>query len=428
MRFATLATAALLLSSLQNGISNALVVDDGEHATTGDRNLLENNTVSNNTSLRMTKTTKAPKAPKAPKQQQQPKRAKKGTSAPTGAPSLAPTSSAPTSAPSLAPTSGPTASPTLAPTVPLTFPDDPRMQISYDMVGYCVVTEPKTCGAEMNEVLEWFLNEDSSEDLIEVRSANSSEDEIYLKERLAIALIDVDFDGVFSEGQPNWLSKNHHHCDWMGQSMRRRLRKEYEEIVQLQAGEEIVRRDQRQYEGYFCHEEEDGSRFVSAIAVERKNLAGLSIPTHIGSFSKLEYLDLSANGLVGEIPTEIAALTSLEDLYLYSNSITSIPTEIATMNSLEQLIVHDNSLTSIPTEIATMNSLGVLTVHSNDITEIPAEFAQFNDEDMNLELLTIFDNNITDLPYEFVTSCSQYNNNEDAPFCVLRDEDSCRRC
>ncbi|XP_028063527.1 leucine-rich repeat protein 2-like [Camellia sinensis] len=78
-----------------------------------------------------------------------------------------------------------------------------------------------------------------------------------------------------------------------------------------------------------------------------------TIPSHIGSLSRLIFLSLSINHLTGSIPASIANLSNLISLHLYGNQLSGpIPQEIGTLASLVDLKLSGNSLTStIPVSI-----------------------------------------------------------------------------
>ena len=79
-------------------------------------------------------------------------------------------------------------------------------------------------------------------------------------------------------------------------------------------------------------------------------------------------LILCGNSISGSIPTTIGSLTKLETVLLYDNSITgTIPTEIGTMTNLEVFDVHQNGLSgTIPTEIGMATNLLSLTISTNE--------------------------------------------------------------
>ena len=62
-------------------------------------------------------------------------------------------------------------------------------------------------------------------------------------------------------------------------------------------------------------------------------------------------------GLTGAVPAEIGQLTSLRQLNLDGNQLTSLPAEIGQLTSLTRLDLHGNQLTSLPAEIGQLTSL-----------------------------------------------------------------------
>ena len=85
-------------------------------------------------------------------------------------------------------------------------------------------------------------------------------------------------------------------------------------------------------------------------------------------------MQLSWNGLTGEIPPEIGNLTNLTKLWLYSNELTGeIPPEIGNLTNLIEFYLWENQLTGeIPPEIGNLINLDGIDLHSNQFTgEIP---------------------------------------------------------
>lgn len=175
------------------------------------------------------------------------------------------------------------------------------------------------------------------------------------------------------------------------------------------------------------------------------NLVGGNIPAEIGSFSKVEYINLSANNftsiapeignltrledlrlndnprlggilpkeignlsnlkilylnntlLQGALFPEIGNLTNLEILSLYRNQITSIPPEIGNLNKLRHLSLYFNQLSSLPPEIGQLSSLTYLNAHTNQITSLPSTIGQLT----NLIEFSVSTNQITgNIPIE----------------------------
>ena len=95
-----------------------------------------------------------------------------------------------------------------------------------------------------------------------------------------------------------------------------------------------------------------------------------SLPSSIGNFAALQYLDLSSSKLTGPIPSSIGDLTNLEGLNLASNQLTGpIPFSIGTLTNLIELSLYKNQLTgSIPSSIGDLINLKYLYLASNQLT------------------------------------------------------------
>ena len=80
-------------------------------------------------------------------------------------------------------------------------------------------------------------------------------------------------------------------------------------------------------------------------------------------------LNLTARGLVGTLPSEIAVLENLEALTVSHNELAGeIPTELAALKKLETLDLSDNSLSGvIPSELGELQALRNVDVSSNEV-------------------------------------------------------------
>ena len=107
-------------------------------------------------------------------------------------------------------------------------------------------------------------------------------------------------------------------------------------------------------------------------------------------------LELGEMGLTGAVPAEIGQLTSLAELWLDGNQLTSVPAEIGRLTSLTMLYLHNNQLTSVPAEIGQLAALKVLSLSGNQLTSVPAEIGQLT----SLRELSLLGNELTSLPAE----------------------------
>ncbi|CAB9506512.1 LRR receptor-like serine threonine-protein kinase [Seminavis robusta] len=102
-----------------------------------------------------------------------------------------------------------------------------------------------------------------------------------------------------------------------------------------------------------------------------------SIPTEVGVLSNMHTIELFAGYLTGEIPTEIGLLDSLERLVLDNNNMTStVPTELAELQSLHTMYLDTNNLSgTLPTELGLLSNLYDLQIHNTGISgTIPIEY------------------------------------------------------
>ena len=104
-----------------------------------------------------------------------------------------------------------------------------------------------------------------------------------------------------------------------------------------------------------------------------------SIPSSIGNFCILQYLDLSNNNLNGSLPEIIngtetwnskSPLPNLRELQLSGNELEGpIPTSLCTLQRMEYLSLGENELNgSVPNCIGQLSQLKELSVYSNQLS------------------------------------------------------------
>ena len=136
---------------------------------------------------------------------------------------------------------------------------------------------------------------------------------------------------------------------------------------------------------------------VATLELSENGLRG-EIPAELGQLSILRELSAFGNGLSGEIPAELGQLSNLNYLYLEENDLSGeIPPELAQLPSLYGLSLWGNSLSGeIPPELGQL--LVWILLDDNDLSgEIPPELGQLT----RLQQLTLADNNLAgEIPVE----------------------------
>ena len=125
-----------------------------------------------------------------------------------------------------------------------------------------------------------------------------------------------------------------------------------------------------------------------------ENLFSGPIPTTLASLSSLQVLDLNQNNLNGRIPAVLGNLSSLVALWLYSNLLVGqIPGELGDLPHLQSLILFENRLSGqIPPELGNLTSLKTLSLASNQLTgQVPPELGHLS----SLEELSLGNNVLT---------------------------------
>ncbi|KAK3019870.1 hypothetical protein RJ639_004178 [Escallonia herrerae] len=127
------------------------------------------------------------------------------------------------------------------------------------------------------------------------------------------------------------------------------------------------------------------------------------IPPEMGNLINLVEVDISANFLLGSIPSTIENLGNLTVLYLSINLFGLIPQEIGKLKSLESLSLFSNKLSgSIPTSLGNMSSLSLLSLYNNSLFgPITREIGKLK----SLESLSLYSNKLSgSIPASFYIS------------------------
>ena len=97
---------------------------------------------------------------------------------------------------------------------------------------------------------------------------------------------------------------------------------------------------------------------VTELILSENQLVG-EIPSELGNLASLQELYLSKNRLVGEIPAVLGSLASLQELSLWGNGLSGeIPSELGSLINLQLLALSENQLSGeIPSELGNLASL-----------------------------------------------------------------------
>uniref|UniRef100_A0A0E0HY50 non-specific serine/threonine protein kinase n=1 Tax=Oryza nivara TaxID=4536 RepID=A0A0E0HY50_ORYNI len=128
---------------------------------------------------------------------------------------------------------------------------------------------------------------------------------------------------------------------------------------------------------------------VTTISLPNSSISGRLGELNFSALPFLNYIDLSSNSLIGEIPPSIGTLSALSYLDLTDNMLHGrIPSEIGDMRSLSQYLgLSLNNLTGhIPPSLGNLTMLMDISIHLNDLVgPIPEELGKLTNL-VNLEL------------------------------------------
>ncbi|XP_042212367.1 leucine-rich repeat-containing protein 40-like isoform X2 [Homarus americanus] len=111
------------------------------------------------------------------------------------------------------------------------------------------------------------------------------------------------------------------------------------------------------------------SRHVSEIMLGLNKLS--SLPSWVGSFQRLQFLDLQGNQLK-DLPTDLAQLLYLREINIAANRFEQLPACVYEMAQLEILCAADNQINMIYVDgLSKLKRLATLDLHNNNINFIP---------------------------------------------------------
>ncbi|KAM8855890.1 leucine-rich repeat-containing protein 58 [Spinachia spinachia] len=135
---------------------------------------------------------------------------------------------------------------------------------------------------------------------------------------------------------------------------------------------------------------------LKTLVAKNNRLDESSLPKDFGSL-QLEVLNFSGNRFE-EIPLQCMKLLRLQSLSLGGNRLRSIPAEIENLTSLELLYLGGNLITAIPPEVANLPWLSYLVLCDNRIQSVPPQLTRLH----SLRSLSLHNNLLTYLPREIL--------------------------
>ena len=139
--------------------------------------------------------------------------------------------------------------------------------------------------------------------------------------------------------------------------------------------------------------ETDEQGRIQKLDLSENGLTG-EMPTELGGLGSLERLDLSNNELTGEVPAALGNLGNLQWLDLSQNGLAGeMPAKLGNLDSLRSLDLSNNELAGeVPEALGSLGDLRSLDLSNNDLTgALPAALGDL----ASLERLNLRDNGLT---------------------------------
>ena len=140
---------------------------------------------------------------------------------------------------------------------------------------------------------------------------------------------------------------------------------------------------------------------VTVLDLSERRLTG-TIPSQLGALTSLQELWLYDNRLTGTIPPQLGGLANLQALGLSENQLSgTIPPQLSALSHLEHLWLDTNQLSgAIPVELGHLVNLRTLTLNMNQLSgAIPPQIGSL----VNLRFLSLDDNS----PDAYRTDCAE---------------------
>lgn len=118
------------------------------------------------------------------------------------------------------------------------------------------------------------------------------------------------------------------------------------------------------------------------------------LPSELFQCIKINHLDIGNNILDGELNDNIGKLVDLQEIYLFSNKLTSIPSSFGNCILLRILQLQDNKITELPDIFHKFISIVSINLSNNKIASLPISFSELT----NIKMLELKGNSISNLP------------------------------